>query len=104
MREHQIVDGIITRCGGYRVGQRVRLKPSVRTRPSYFNCEGNMDYFLSGEVFVIEAFNLHPRDDKRDYVLVQDKNNSAVQYQWCIRIDDIMSAAFDNREVANVWV
>jgi len=59
------------------IGKRFRMKPSITSRPDYFNDEGKMDKYLDGRTFE-----------------VYDVRNTRF-----VKIDDTIPQALDNREV-----
>lgn len=94
----------ITSYKGFYVGQMVRLKSEIVTRPSYFNEAGRMDYlYRERPVFVIDHFNgnIHRPHTEEQYYVVMNCLRERHE-TWKIRIEDIVPEIVDNRRVAHV--
>lgn len=79
---------------GYKLGQMVRLRPSITRRPDYFNQGGHMDWMLTGAAFQIHDFDTEGRTP---YVVMKKGHD-----YWHVLVDDIVPLVIDNRRIANV--
>ena len=81
----------------FKVGDLVRLNPSIKKRPSYFHDGGLMDWLLTGQEFRIAWFDKL----KEDYVVVERQGPSRLGTNniWHVRASDVVMAIPDNRKV-----
>lgn len=82
---------------GFEIGQMVRLKPSITSRPNYFHSGGRMDWMLSGAAFKIENFDTDVERGKV-YAMTRDDMHDV----WYVLVEDIVPMIIDNRRIANV--
>ena len=76
------------------IGKRFRMKPSITSRPEYFNDEGKMDKYLDGRTF--EVYDVR---NTRFGMAFEIKDVSDGYQMWFVKIDDTIPQALDNREV-----
>jgi hypothetical protein len=85
---------------GFSAGQQVRLKPTITTRPSYFNDRGEMDYlFIERPSFKIEYIYQTERGVGNITTFVKMKCVKRSSESWSILPEDIEPSILDNREV-----
>lgn len=82
----------------FKVGDLVRLNPSIKKRPSYFHAGGMMDWLLTGQHFRIAWFD----KVKDEYVVVEREGPSRLGTPniWHVKKSDVVLAYPDNRRVA----
>lgn len=86
---------------GFSAGQSVRLKPTITTRPSYFNDRGEMDYlFMKRPSFMIEYMYQTERGKDNITIYVKMKCLKRSGESWSILPEDLEPSILNNREVA----
>lgn len=84
---------------GFYVGQLVRLKPTITTRPTYFNDSGHMDYlFRDRPDFKVDSiYDAERPSGSMTWIVMRCLEMSGEI--WKIRPEDIEPSILDNREV-----
>jgi hypothetical protein len=73
------------------IGETYTLKPSITSRPGYFNVNGLMDRYLDGVSFkAVDVF----RASFGWGIEIKDGEN-----HWYIGVDDVVPLQLDNRKV-----
>jgi len=75
----------------YMIGETYTLKPSITSRPGYFNNQGYMDKYLDGVSFTaVDVL----RASFGWGIEIEDGGN-----HWYIAVDDVVPFQLDNRKV-----
>lgn len=84
---------------GFYVGQSVRLKSSVTTRPSYFNDGGRMDYlFRDRPDFKVDSiYDAERPSGPMTWIVMRCLEMSGET--WKLQPQDLEPSILDNREV-----
>jgi hypothetical protein len=85
----------------FRTGDQVIMKPSITTRPSYFNPDGLMDKYLGGKLMMrVDGFgSVRLNGVEWPCIKISDHANGTT---WLIKEAHVQPKDLDNRRILHV--